>query len=500
VSKTVVNKLIKGQITIVKVDENKTPISGVKFEILDANKKVVDTITTGADGKATSKKLVNGTYYYREIEAPSNVIMDTKEYEFKLTDNTPVITKTVVNKLVKGSIEILKVDENNTPISGVKFEILDSNKNVVYTITTDKNGKATANNLLIGTYYYREVSAPSNVVMDTAEYKFIVTAENQVITKTVVNKLVKGHIEILKVDTDNMPIEGVKFQILDSNKKVIEEITTDKNGKAISKDLGLGTYYYKEVSAPDKYVMDTTEYKFKLTETNNVITKTVVNKMIKGSLKIIKVDENDTPLKGVKFEILDANKKVVDTITTDKDGIAISKELEIGTYYYREISAPENVVMDENEYIFKLNETNDLIVKKIVNKLATGKLQILKLDKKKNTPIEGVKFEILNENEEVIDTIVTNKDGIAISKDLKVGTYFFREIEAPNGYIMDSNVYKFKITKSNQVIEKTIYNEKEELPRTGGFLSTDIIIIIAIAIVSIIAYSIYCLLSVKKGN
>ena len=500
IEKTVVNKLARGHIEILKVDDSNAPIEGVKFNILDSNKNIVETITTGKDGKATSKELVLGTYYYKEVEAPSNVIMDGSEHEFKLVNCAEVIKKTVVNEKVKGSLEIIKVDDDNNPIEGVKFEILDSNKKVIKTIVTGKDGKATATDLVIGTYYYKEISAPSNVVMDSTEYKFVITPENKVVTKTVVNKLVKGHLEILKVDEDSNPIEGVKFEILDNNKKVVDTITTGKDGKATSKDLELGTYYYKEIEAPEKYVMDSKEYKFKLTETNKVVQKTVVNEKVKGSLKIEKVDENGTALKGVKFNILDSNKKIVDTITTDKDGIAISKELGIGTYYYKEIEAPESVIIDETEYMFKLTENNDVIVKKIVNKLAIGKLQILKLDKDTNIAIEGVKFEILNENGEVIQEIVTNKDGIATSKDLKVGTYFFREVSAPNGYIMDSNVYKFKITKNDQVIEKTIFNEKEKLPVTGGIVSTDMFIVFVVTIISIAGYALYNVLSIKNDN
>ena len=498
VTKTVVNQVVNGKLEIHKVDNTNKPIAGVKFDILDSNKNVIQTITTNENGIATSKDLPLGTYYYKEVEAPSNVIMDTKEYEFRISSANQVITKTVVNQIANGKLEIHKVDNTNAPIAGVKFEILDSNKNVIETIVTDENGIATSKDLPLGTYYYREVEAPSNVVMDTKEYEFRISSANQVITKTVVNQIINGRLEITKVNNENEPIEGVKFEILDSNKNVIETIVTDENGKATSKDLPIGTYYYREVEAPDNVYMDTKEYKFKITETNTVIVKTVVNKLIEGSLKIIKVDENDTPLKGVKFEILDSDKKVVDTIVTDKDGIAVSKKLPIGTYYYREVEAPDTVVMDTTEHKFVLNETNQLIVKKIVNNLATGKLEILKLDKDKNTPIEGVKFEIYNENEELVDTIITDKDGKAVSKDLPIGTYFFKEVEAPDSYIMDSNTYKFKISSANQIIHKTVYNEKEKLPVTGGMISTDVMIVIAVAVLSILGYVVMNALSIKK--
>ena len=80
----------------------------------------------------------------------------------------------------------------------------------------------------------------------------------------------------------------------------------------------------------------------------------VVNKVAKGTLQITKIDSNNTPLDGVEFDILDESKNVVDHIITNKDGKASSKESPLGTYYYKETKAPDNVVMDESEHQFVL--------------------------------------------------------------------------------------------------------------------------------------------------
>ncbi len=469
--KTVINDLQKGSIQIFKIDSERTPIPGVTFQILDSNKNVIDTIITDENGKASSKELEPGTYYYKEFKAPANVVLDDQEYEFRISGTT-IVEKTVVNQIAKGKIKIVKVDNTSTPIAGVKFDILDSNKNVVDTIVTDENGIAISDNLKLGTYYYKEVEAPSDVIMDTNEYTFKLSYNTQVIEKRVINQKVKGAIEIYKYDENATPIAGVKFDILDSNKKVVDTIVTDENGKAVSSMLEVGTYYYKEVEAPSNVIMDSTEHAFIITETNVVVKKTVVNQLAKGNLKIIKVDENATPIAGVTFEILDSNKTVVDTIITDENGIATSKDLPLGTYYYKEVKAPSNVIIDSTEYSFILSEDNQVIQKTVVNRLVAGNLKVVKVDEK-NVPIAGVTFNILDVDKKVIDTIVTDENGTAMSKDLAIGTYYYKEVKVPDGYILDTTEYKFKITEVSSLIQKKVVNKTTKVSITKTDITGD---------------------------
>ena len=498
VVKNIVNKLVKGSLKIIKVDEYNKPLEGVTFEILNEQKQVVDTITTDKNGVAQSKELQNGKYYYREVKVPDNIVLDNTLYEFDM--NGVVVEKTVVNKYVKGTIKIIKVDENETPIEGVKFEILNESKEVVDTITTNKDGIAESKELIKGIYYYREVEAPDNVIIDKNEYKFEITTNNQVVIKNIVNKLVKGSLKIVKVDEFNKPLEGVTFEILDANKNVIDKITTNDSGIAVSDKLQKGTYYYREVKAPDNIVIDNNIYEFKIEEENQIVVKNIVNNYKKGKIEIYKIDKEDKkPISGVKFEILNESKEVVDTITTDKDGIAVSKDLIVGKYYYREVEAPSIYVIDSNEYSFDLNENNEIVKKTVENEKVLGRLQILKLDKDTKQPLEGVKFQILNEQKQVVDEIVTNKDGIATTKYLQKGVYYYKEISAPEHYIFSDEEVKFEITKNEELLEKTVYNEKEKLPVTGGFISTDMLITFIVTVISVLGYVTFKVVT-KKSN
>ncbi len=497
---TVVNDRVKGDLLIVKTDDNKTPIKGVKFDILDENKEKIITIETNEKGLAGVSNLTVGkSYYYKEVYAPENVVMDPNEYEFKVETPGQVIRKDIVNETVKGSLKIYKVNDDDKAIANVKFNVLDENKNVIETLVTDENGVAVSKELTPGTYYYKEVEVPDGYILDDKEYKFEITNEHKLEAVKVVNHYANGKLQIFKYDSNENELSGVEFDILDENKNVVDHIVTGADGIAFSKDLKLGTYYYKETKAPDNVVMDEEEHVFVLTENNQVIRKTVVNKVKEGKLKIIKVDENNKPLAGVTFEILDLNMKKIDEMTTNEEGIAESGELEKGTYYYKETKAPEGIKMDSTPHKFTIENDGQNVVENVINYYIKGDLRIYKLVDGTQTPLAGAKFEITNDAGDVIDTIVSDENGVAQSKKLPYGTYYFTEVEAPKGYIKDNNTYMFKV-ENEETIETVVYNVKQELPKTGGFLSDDMMIILAVAMVGIIGYASMRVLSVNKEN
>ena len=328
-------------------------------------------------------------------------------------------------------------------------------------------------------------------------YEFEIEENGQNVIKNMINYYAKGSLKIKKYDSNSKTLANVKFEITNESGEIVDEITTDELGIAVSKKLPLGTYYYQEIEAPENVVIDTNKYEFKLNENNQVIEKTVINKLKEGKLKIIKVDENNVPLEGVTFNIYDENKNLVDTIVTDKEGIAQSKELEKGKYYYQEIKAPEGIIVDSTMYEFEIEEDGQNVIKNMINYYIKGELKIYKLAEDTNAPLANAKFNIYDEERNIVDTIETDENGVAISKKLIYGTYYYKEIEAPEGYIIDNTEYKLDIKQERQEVA-IVYNKKAELPKTGGIFSSDVQIIITISIISIIGYAIINLLRKRE--
>lgn len=426
--------------------------------MLDSNGKQVATGKTDAKGNLNFDKLDLGNYTLIESSVPDGYIIEKASYNITVKRNQTTKVE-VKNTKVKGVLQITKIEKTaKTPIAGAVFEIYDANNKVVAKITSNENGIATSPELEKGSYTYKEVSVPDGYIMDTQVKNFSITEKNSVIRETKTNEKIVGKLQLIKIGDDGeKPLEGAEFEIYDVNKKVVAKLVTDKNGKASSPDLGKGTYTYKEVKAPEGYDIDPKEYTFKIETQNQIVEQSMVDKKIYGVINIIKVDENDKPIEGVKFQILDSNNKVVATVTTDANGKASVQNLTVGKYKYKEIDTPYLYVLDEKEHEFEITSESREANARIVNQRAKGILKIIKLDKETKQPVSKVKFNIIEKSsDKVVDTITTDENGIARTKALPTGEYFYQEIEVPPEYVLDNKKYEFKIKKNNEMLEKKL--------------------------------------------
>ena len=369
------------KINIKKVEENtEKPIQGVKFALYKDN-KLVQEKQTDASGKISFESLYPGKYILKETSTGEKYILDNNQQEFELKYNdTKEIT--ITNKIKTGKIKVYKVDKDNkeVKIEGVKFDIYSEElKKVIGTYTTDKNGEINVENLPVGEY--KVIEKASSKWYNLADEIKLKVKFNETAETTIVNELKKGQIKVIKVDKENneVKLKGVKFEVQDKEGKVLETIKTDKNGEAITSKYAIKDYenlYLKEIETNEKYVLNDKITKIKLEE-NKIKNVVFENEKIKGKIKIVKTSKDynkmnkkkaGSPIAGVKFQILDTDNKLIETITTDKNGEAFSSDLEKGEYSVKEVETDKNyilnaqiqkVVIKEKQKDIVLNITND---------------------------------------------------------------------------------------------------------------------------------------------
>ena len=159
-----------------------------------------------------------------------------------------------------------------------------------------------------------------------------------------------------------------------------------------------------------------------------------------------------------------------------------------GTYYYREKTTLPEYILDSTEHEFKIENDTSFVEQTVTNKKKSAKLVINKISKESGTPLENVRFEILDSNKNIIASIVTDANGRAETEDLQIGTYYYKEVSAPDNMILDNNEYEFKIEDANGNIERTVYNVSKKLPVTGSWFNTNVKIVIIVSLSCILLY------------
>lgn len=407
------NLLIKipvntASVKVIKKDAEKlTPIKDTQFSLYNKEGELLQTAKTNKNGEIIFEKLYQGTYVLKETKSNESYIKDDVEYEIKTEYNKQII-KEIKNVHKKGNLKIVKVDKdnNNITLGGIEFDLIDLTGNKVEHLTTNADGEAYINNINIGKYVLKETKTKKEYGICADED--IVVKWNETTQKIIENEKKKGRIKIVKQDKDfsNIKLEGVEFCILDKNNKLIEKITTNMQGEAISSKLPIGEYYIKETKSDNKYVMNTEIFKLEIKE-NKTSTLKVTNRKKKGKINIIKVSSKESPLfdikKGdyvsnVKFQIFDEKNNLIETIITDENGQAISKDLEIGRYKIKEIVANENYILNKNEFFVNIERDSEIKIIKIENEPIIPEIKILKKGQEYAEKNEEIKYEFDIEN------------------------------------------------------------------------------------------------------
>ena len=559
------NTLKKFRVNVTKQDYEKghaqgdAKLGGAVYGLYKGD-ELVAQYTTDSNGSFTTDYYVCGTdWTIKEISPSEGYLLNDTVYrvgadprDYNIEYNAAP-DMTVMEQVIKGKISIIKHTDNGntqieTPEKGAEFQIylkssgsfVNADKDERDTIICDQDGFASTKLLPYGVYTVhqtkgwdgREKITDFDVFINTdgKTYKFLIN-----------NKNFESYLKVVKLDKETgkrIPYEGAAFEIYDSNNHRITmqytypQVTsihtfyTNKEGYLITPEkLPYGDYTLKEVQAPYGYVLDDTPIPFVIsqenasTDTGVTVVKVKAKDMAqKGVINITKtgeifssVEENKgvyTPkysvgnLKGAVFEIYAAEDittldgtvrydqgSLVDTITTDDDGVAKSKELYLGKYTVIEKTAPNGYVHNGTKYDVELTyagqnvsvTSNDISVYNDRQKVAVSLKKEMDEDKTfnlgKNNEISSVQFgvyaneDIKASNGDIIpkDALITfancDKNGsIVFDCDLPVGfKWYVKEIATDMHYILSDTKYEFDTEYQGQdvkVIDIKVNNDK----------------------------------------
>ena len=449
-------------VTVIKYGESEdTLLEGAVFGLYSSSDDaLLEEMVTDINGQAVSGNLLIGNYYIKEITAPEGYVLSGVTYPFSITDTNQDIGIPVYNDPIKGKVSVLKTGEGNNPLQDVLFCIYDTSDNFVQEIITNEQGEATSKYLDYGDYYIKEVSAPEGYILNDENIPFSISENEETVEITITNTIIRGKLKVTKKDEEGNLLEGVVFCIYDMNDILVEELTTNAEGEAISSDLIYGEYYFKETSTIEGYVLNDEPVSFNIYEDGGIIEVELVNEKIYGQVKIIKSD-NDTGafLDGAVFELYNSQNELIETLNTDSNGYAVSNALEYGEYSIKEVRAPEGYVLNNESCAFTIVSDEETITLDITNDPIKGKVEVIKTDSETGKLLSGAVFGIYNEDDNLIQELVTDENGYLISSSLLYGQYYLKEISAPEGYILGDEIYPFSIETNNQIIHFDISNE-----------------------------------------
>ena len=481
----------KPTLTIDKVDSiTKDPIKGAKFHITYASNNSftgemndLGTYFTDENGQIKLTKLRDGWYRVTEVEpAAGYAIKDPATQDCFIQAGTGKVL-TFENTPLSALI-IKKVDaDSGTMLQGAKFRVRylggtsGTGGTVIGEYTTSANGTIVITGLKAGTYIVEETKAPAGYeIDDTPQTVYLSGKEQDVVTVEFSNGK-HGNLIITKIDSaTKQPLPGAQFKITTSDGSFVGNYggtvtsngiyTTDSNGVIKLPQLADGWYTATELKAAKGYLLDTTPHNFEV-KAGKTTSLTVENTQA-SSILIHKVDSvTGKGIYGVTFLVSDSKGNPIGQYTSDQNGyVYIDKTLTDGKYLVREIQAADGYVLDTTVRTFyvEYGATSTITWK---NTPTMGQIQITKKSADDNpynalaagTFLPGATFEIYNRAGDLVNTVVTDKNGVAKSDTLPLGRYTIRETKAPVFYSATTQPIEVEIEFSGQIVRVEVLNQ-----------------------------------------
>lgn len=509
VKKVFTNKAMTGTISIVKHSADGV-LSGWQFRVTGTAKtgqSYDKTFTTDAKGTITISNIRIGDYKVTEVKTGKTVgyiTENSKDLEVK----TDTVTTVNIENKPYANIVINKVDSvKGTALSGATFGIYTDAECEIpaqaYTSSTDDTltdavitesatGKYTCNFLPIEskngtTYYVKELSAPDHYAIDTDVHPVTLKTANSTVavSNNATSKFYEtplGSVRTTKVDADHPDVllSGAEFTVYNSDKATVYgKLAETSKGTYQLDEIPAGTYYLRETKAPQYYNIDNTFYQFTISDAGKVVDVSIngndkfPNAPQKGDIKIVKRSA-DGVLSGWQFRVTGTAKtgqSYDQTFTTDAKGTITISNLRIGDYKVIEVKTGKTV-----GYITPANQAIE--VKSNATTTATfenkpfGHIVINKVDAKTGEKVTGATFGIYTDstcktvakayksdtdstlvNAEIIETAT----GVYTCNNLPISsatgtTYYVKELTAPEGYYLDTNVHAVTLKTANTTV------------------------------------------------
>ncbi|PEG02361.1 hypothetical protein CON54_23335 [Bacillus cereus] len=460
-------KVENGQFKLLKKDsESGQLLPGAKFDVIDKDGKVVETIVTDDKGEALSKQLPVGSYTLKEVEAPKGYELSSSSVSVDVEANK-VVTVDVVNKKipekVTGQFEIVKVDaEDKTKVlSDAEFEVYKDGKKVD-TLRTDKTGKVVSQKLEPGKYTLKETKAPQGYKLLKEEIEVVVEA-NKLVEVQIENAKELGSLQVIKKDAESGTVlAGAEFKLKNEAGQVVGEAkTTNKEGVVKFENLVPGKYTLEETKAPEGYKALEVTVEVNVVA-NEVVKQEVMNEKVMGQFEIVKVDANDKTklLSGAEFEVYKDGKKVAE-LKTDESGKVMSPKLPLGEYTVKETKAPAGYKLSNKEWKVTIQNEKEVVKVEAENEKILGSLQIIKMDDKDQTKrLAGAQFTLKDAKGNVVkEGITTDKSGTVKVDGLVPGEYTLEETKAPEGYELTKQIIHVTVD-GEKVVDVKVTNSK----------------------------------------
>lgn len=448
-----------------------------------------------------SKKLPVGSYYYIETKVPHGYVADTNKHYFQIEDNQKnelqIISSTLVNERTKFNIDMTKALEeqkifiNKEAYKDIVFgifareDIYDymgnvaiDNGTMIATSGITKDGHLeNVPDLPNGVYYIKELATNSQYVLNDKEYDFEVSYHGKDIAEYVIqigtkgiidNELARGTIQVKKIDTldEDKNLENVEFNISANKdmKDIITTVKTNSEGIAAFENLELGTYYIQEAKQVDGYTLNDYIYKAEVKKDGDILVIDCENKPTEMTFS--KVDETgNKELPGATIQIIDKETgDIIDEwVSTDEQHI-IHYLVEGKEYIMKEITAPYGYEIAE-EITFVAGDGNKVTMKDMP---ILRSVRVEKLDKTTKEHIKSNKFVFgIYEDKECTKLIkqagANEYEGTALFDNLRFGTYYIKEIQAPTGYKLSNQVVKIEINDKGVFADGKSLEEKDSV-------------------------------------